>query len=183
MGKIIWIAYFSQTGSEIVEISKTLNRWPDITVTNKRPADVRTIHPEIANRGYVELPNKPTSEDYFSVLGNIQDFNSTLITLHGWLRVLPSDVIQRFPYIYNGHPGLIDKYPQLKGKDPQQKAWDLNLQTSGCVIHKVTEGVDEGPILRSVEIPIRNLALPEVFTNLHKASITLWIKFLSRHWL
>ena len=32
--------------------------------------------------------------------------------------------------IYNGHPGLITQYPQLKGKDPQQKAIDLGLEYS-----------------------------------------------------
>ena len=30
-----WVAFFSQTGSEIVNISKTINRWPDLVVTNK----------------------------------------------------------------------------------------------------------------------------------------------------
>ena len=36
-----WITFFSQTGSEIVEISKSLNRWPDVIITNERPARLR----------------------------------------------------------------------------------------------------------------------------------------------
>ena len=42
-----WIAFFSQTGSEIVDISKSLKRWPDVIVTNERPARLRTINAEI----------------------------------------------------------------------------------------------------------------------------------------
>jgi folate-dependent phosphoribosylglycinamide formyltransferase PurN len=85
--------------------------------------------------------------------------------------------------MYNGHPGLNTRYPELKGKDPQKKAWDLNLDTSGCVIHQVTAGVDEGPIARVKEIPIRNLSLEELYTDLHELSVDLWCKFLRRHWL
>ena len=36
-----WIAFFSQTGSEIVEVSKLLGRWPDMIVTNERPEHLR----------------------------------------------------------------------------------------------------------------------------------------------
>ena len=85
--------------------------------------------------------------------------------------------------MYNGHPGLITKYPELKGKDPQQKAWDLDLPTSGCVIHKVIAGVDEGPVMRDVEVSIRNLTMDQTFQALHKASVKLWVNFLRRHWL
>lgn len=106
-----------------------------------------------------------------------------VITLHGWLRIIPEEIIKEYPTMFNGHPGLITKYPELKGKDPQMKAWNLNLNTSGCVIHQVTAGVDEGPIMRQVEIPIRNLTLDELFSELHSKSVELWCKFLKRHWL
>ena len=31
-----WIAFFSQTGSEIANISRQIKRWPDLVVTNKQ---------------------------------------------------------------------------------------------------------------------------------------------------
>ena len=31
-----WVALFSQTGSEIVDLALHFNRWPDIIITNNR---------------------------------------------------------------------------------------------------------------------------------------------------
>lgn len=179
-----WVAFFSQSGSEIIELSKKLGKVPDVVVTNNRPSEVRTFNPELINT--VDLihlvPNRPDLIDYIRVLKESNAAPAeTLITLHGWLRIIPKDIIAEYPYIFNGHPGLISKYPELKGKDPQKKAWDLNLNTSGCVIHQVTEGVDEGAILRSKEIPIRNLSMDQLFAKLHETSIELWVSFLTRH--
>jgi phosphoribosylglycinamide formyltransferase-1 len=168
-----WIALFSQTGSEIVEVSQALNRWPDLIITNERPDHLRKIHPALEGK-VVFVENKPTEEELGTVLGQ---YGNPLVTLHGWLRIMPPYICNRFE-IYNGHPGLITKYPELKGKDPQQKAFDLGLETSGCVIHEVTEGVDEGKILRSEEVTIKGLEIGELFRILHQTSIGLWVDFL-----
>jgi len=178
-----WITFFSQTGSEIVQVSKRLGRWPDVIVTNQRPESLRKISAELSDREIIILPNKPTVEDYLKVLSVIGKEETYIISLHGWLRIVPEEIIKKYPTMYNGHPGLITRYPELKGKDPQKKAWDLNLDTSGCVIHQVTAGVDEGPIARVKEISIRNLSLEELYTDLHELSVDLWCKFLRRHWL
>lgn len=181
-----WVAFFSQTGSEIVEISNKVGRHPDLIITNNRPDRVRTINPELLklHSTLSIIPNKPTVEDYMSTLKVLNERPSdVLITLHGWLRIMPKEVIDSYPYMFNGHPGLISRYPELKGKDPQMKAWKLGLDTSGCVIHRVTEGVDEGQIVREKEIPIRNLSLDGLFSNLHSTSIKLWVDFLKKNWL
>jgi folate-dependent phosphoribosylglycinamide formyltransferase PurN len=52
----------------------------------------------------------------------LEQFPDAIVTLHGWLRVIPAYVCER-SRIYNGHPGLITKYPELKGKDPQVRAF------------------------------------------------------------
>jgi phosphoribosylglycinamide formyltransferase-1 len=168
-----WIALFSQTGSEIVEVSKLLNRWPDLIITNERPDHLRKIHPALEGR-VIFVENKPTEEELFSILSQ---YSEPVITLHGWLRIMPAVICNRFE-IYNGHPGLITEYPELKGKDPQQKAFDLGLESSGCVIHEVTEGVDEGRILRSRKVSIKGLEIGELFHILHQISISLWVDFL-----
>lgn len=167
------IAFFSQTGSEIVEISKLLGRKPDLIVTNNRPAHLRTIHPKIKER-VLFMDNKPSEKALHDLLSL---YENPIITLHGWLRIMPPSICNRYE-IYNGHPGLITEYPELKGKDPQQKAFDLGLEFSGCVIHKVTEGVDEGEILSSRKVSIKGLEIGEVFHILHRISIDLWVDFL-----
>lgn len=169
-----WVAFFSQTGSEIVEVSKLLGRWPDMIVTNERPEHLRKIHPALVNKHLVFVENKPTDEELSMVLSQ---YGNPLVTLHGWLRIMPPYICNRFE-IYNGHPGLITEFPQLKGKDPQQKAFDLGLEFSGCVIHKVTEGVDEGEILRSRKVSIKGLEIGELFHILHSISVSLWVDFL-----
>lgn len=185
MTNIKWVTLFSQSGREVAEVAKQLGRTPDLIITNQRPGSIRTISQEVLNLGQpiVTLSNKPTVKDYQEILSSLGTVSGNIvITLHGWLRIIPQEIIQEYPYMFNGHPGLITKYPELKGKDPQLKAWDLGLETSGCVIHRVIPEVDSGSILREQEIPIRNLNLPELFANLHKTSIDLWGKFLKRHW-
>lgn len=167
------LAFFSQTGSEIVEVSKLLGRWPDLIVTNKRPEHLRKIHPALEGR-VLFVENNPTEEDLLKILSQ---YENPLVTLHGWLRIIPPTICNQFE-IYNGHPGLITEHEILKGKDPQQKAFDLGLEYSGCVIHKVTEGVDEGEILLERRVSIKGLEIGEVFHILHKISISLWVEFL-----
>lgn len=169
-----WVVFFSQTGSEIVEVSKLLGRWPDMIVTNERPEHLRKIHPVLESKHLVFVENNPTEEELSMILSG---YENPLITLHGWLRIMPAVICNQYE-IYNGHPGLITDYPQLKGKDPQQKAFDLGLEYSGCVIHKVTEGVDEGKILMDRKVSIKGLEAAEIFRILHKISISLWVEFL-----
>ena len=178
-----WVTFFSQTGNEIAEVSKKIGRWPDLIITNERPSHLRTINRDVLSHNIIMLPNKPTVEDYRRVLSEELYGKDYVISLHGWLRIMPTEIIKEYPVMYNGHPGLINKYPELKGKDPQKKAWDLNLPTSGCVIHRVTEEVDGGSIMRSDEISIRNLDMDKMFEKLHDLSIQQWVNFLRRHWL
>jgi len=168
-----WICLFSQTGSEIVQISNLLGRWPDTIVTNERPEHLRKIHPDLQGN-VVFVENRPTEEELLMIFSQ---YENPLITLHGWLRIMPPTICNQFE-IYNGHPGLISEFSELKGKDPQIKAFELGLNTSGCVIHKVTQGVDEGEILESKKVYIKGLVLDEVFYILHKTSVSLWVDFL-----
>ena len=167
-----WIAFFSQTGSEIVNISKALGREPDLIITNERPDHLRQI-----NQG-IELcylmPNKPTLEDYENILSA---YENPLITLHGWLRIVPEEIADQYE-IYNGHPGLITLYPDLKGKDPQMKAFEANYKTVGSVIHRVTTGVDEGPVIMERAFTFERLPmLSTIYEVLHNISTELWLKF------
>ena len=168
-----WIALFSQTGSEIVNLQQALGRTPDLIVTNHRPDHLRAINEGIEI--CYEMSNKPTLEEYEEVL---TQYDNPLITLHGWLRVLPEEITNKYE-IYNGHPGLITIYPDLKGKDPQMKAFEANYKTIGSVIHRVTAGVDEGPIVAERAYNSdKLLPLGDIFRILHNISTDLWIKFL-----
>ena len=171
-----WITFFSQTGAEIADLSEALGRWPDVIITNERPENLRTIDPRIEKQGYFTWANKPTEEDYIATLEKYPD---AVVTLHGWLRVVPAYVCER-SRIFNGHPGLITKYPELKGKDPQVRAFEGKYDTIGCVLHEVNAGVDEGRVIAEEEVNAYGLDLEDTFRILRDRSLYLWHKFLEK---
>ena len=172
--KRVWIAFFSQTGAEIADIAESLGRWPDRIITNDRPDHLRTIDSRIEEKGYFTFSNKPTLEEYEEALFY---FPEAIITLHGWLRIMPPEMCNKYE-IYNGHPGLITKYPDLKGKDPQIRAWEGDYKYVGCVFHRVTEGVDEGEIISTASFTKNMLDINDYFRILSEMSSTLWVQFL-----
>ena len=167
-----WVVFFSQTGTEIVDIAESLGRWPNKIITNERPEHLRKINDKLLEREITYLPNKPTADDYDVVL---QD--NALITLHGWLRVMPPSICNKY-LIYNGHPGLITEYPELKGKDPQVRAFEGKYPTAGAVIHKVTAEVDEGKIISEERFNTFGLELDDLFRILRDRSLYMWTNFL-----
>lgn len=170
-----WIACFSQTGSEIVNLSKGLRRWPDTIVTNERPENLRIINPELKDR-VVFVENKPTEEELRLIFSQ---YNDPLITLHGWLRIMPPDICREYT-IVNGHPGLITEYEFLKGKDPQIRAFEMKLPVMGCVLHRVTEGVDEGKVISQERFNAFNITEQEMWETTRDRSESLWRNFLEK---
>ena len=172
------IAFFSQTGGEIVDIAKVLGKWPDIIVTNQRPKSLRRIHPDIKeSEKLVTVSNKPTLEELEEVIGY---YDNPLITLHGWLRIMPAELCKKYTII-NGHPGLITEYPELKGKDPQIKAFEEKLPIMGCVLHRVTAGVDEGPVIAEERFNAHNITEEQMWKVTRDRSLYLWIDFLKNY--
>lgn len=173
-----WVAFFSQTGAEICDIAEKLGRWPDLIITNSRPEHLRTIDSRILERKHDILSiveNKPSVEIYRSFLYD----KKSLITLHGWLRVIPPEICNEYE-IYNGHPGLITEYPELKGKDPQVRAYEGKYPVAGAVIHKVTAGVDEGEVLMEERFNTFGLDLDGLFHTLRDRSLYMWVNFLKK---
>lgn len=168
---------FSQTGGEIVELSNRLGRAPNLVITNKQ--DFSNVNDELLSSKFdiIQLPAKPSIDQYNIALQNV-DPNNTLITLHGYLRILPSIICDEFNVI-NGHPGLITKYPELKGFNPQERA--INHDTIGCVLHRVIAEVDEGEIIASHEIKNTWRHKDGVIAALKEVQINLWEKYLKEN--
>ncbi len=175
-----WAVFVSQTGSEVVSISETLGITPGYLFTNNPSKLAEKTKRLIEKNGIVliKLPFRPTEEDYKNVIFK----KVNLITLHGYLRILPASFIDSFQgKIYNGHPGLIDKYPELKGKDPQVRAWEGKYDWIGSVVHKVTAGVDEGKIEHTCSTINRADSLDGMYELLKSTSFTCWVTFLFRN--
>jgi folate-dependent phosphoribosylglycinamide formyltransferase PurN len=177
-----WIAFFSQTGTEINDLSNALGIYPELIVTNK--SDLKKVNKDLLsttkfrehklNRTFLEfLPAKPVTSDYLKILEHVEN---PIITLHGYLRIVPKEICEKYE-MYNLHPGLINKYPSLKGFNPQERAFAQNHKFAGCVLHKVTPGVDEGETLLSQGEFIEGLSLDEVYMKLRQVALDLWISF------
>lgn len=176
-----WVAFFSQTGSEIADIAESIGRWPDLIITNKRPEHLRTIDSRIPTDLLRWTENKPEIHEYQWLL---QNYTDAIITLHGWLRIMPVEICNRFS-IYNGHPGLITWYPELKGKDPQVRAYqgiqEGKYESAGVVLHRVIPEVDEGKILAEEYFNVdKSLSLDDLFRILKDRSLYTWIQFLRK---
>jgi len=171
-----WVPFFSQTGSEIMDIIAYTGYIPDKIVTNIPLSESDSINKVLFERFHdklVYLPKKPTVEEYQTAIG---ESRGTLVTLHGWLRIVPKEICKEYK-IYNGHPGLITKYPELKGRDPQMKAFLGNYDSGGSVIHEVIPEVDEGKILLQREVDLLGLNLDGVFRILKDCSKMTWLEF------
>jgi methionyl-tRNA formyltransferase len=169
-----WTALFSQTGSEIYEVSEKLNRYPDMILCNKQD-DFGSINTNLLGKAPIIFTDlKPTMEQYLHYIPE-----DSLVTMHGWLRIVPGEVCDKRT-IYNGHPGNIVDRPELKGFNPQEKAWKAGHDWGGCVIHEAVAEVDAGEVeVLGVE-NIKNLTLDQTYSILHDLSVSLWVGFLRK---
>jgi formyltetrahydrofolate-dependent phosphoribosylglycinamide formyltransferase len=105
--------------------------------------------------------------DYDSRLADIvSGFAPDLIVLAGWMRILTTAFLGWFPNaVINLHPALPGELP---GTRAVERAWHEALAgertRTGVMVHSVPdEGVDNGPVLASVEVPIN---LDDTFESL-----------------
>lgn len=183
---LYWKALFSQSGSEILEVSTQVGRLPDAIITNKNIEDMDKINPVLLEKAFdrfIFIPQRPSVEEYREAIRS-----ADMVTLHGFLRILPPEICSRYR-IFNGHPGLITHFPELKGKDPQKKVWwkhaDTPYKLHGHVIHKVVPEVDAGEIVSTKQFHSNNIytefnCLDSYIARLHKLAIENWVEFVKK---
>jgi methionyl-tRNA formyltransferase len=177
VSKRVWSCFFSQTGSEIYNISKKLSRIPDVIITNKSKDKILEINPDFFDEyvdRFIWLPKKPTIEEYKQVVPR-----DAIVTLHGWLRIIPPEVCDMYE-IYNLHPAPIhlEGYEKYKGKDPQVRIFEDKAKYSGNVIHKCIAELDAGEILAKNQFDVSGFDLDMVFKLTHAKATELWGSFL-----
>ena len=168
-----WIALFSHTGSEIAKIANTIGRWPDQILTNN--------FNESDWIKYIPV-NKVTMMTPDTLHSGLRHSSKAFITLHGYMRIIPPDLCD-IHEIYNGHPGAINLYPELKGKDPQEMVWNSpgKYEYVGSVVHKVTAGVDEGEITGYVYTDNDCQSKEDLYNVLRDCSYEAWIDFFQNY--
>jgi phosphoribosylglycinamide formyltransferase 1 len=73
-----------------------------------------------------------------------------LVVLAGFMRVLAPAVVNRFR-IVNTHPALLPYFP---GAHAVRDALAAGVPATGVTVHWVDEGVDTGPVIAQVAVPV-----------------------------
>jgi phosphoribosylglycinamide formyltransferase-1 len=74
-----------------------------------------------------------------------------LVVGAGYMRVLSSVFLKRFPAILNVHPSLL---PQFRGLRAVQRALEAGVKETGVTVHFMVEEVDAGPIVAQERVPV-----------------------------
>lgn len=80
-----------------------------------------------------------------------------IVCLAGYLRLLPTEVLQAFPgRVLNIHPALLPKFggKGMYGARVHEAVVAAGESESGCTVHRVTEVYDEGEVLVQLRTPI-----------------------------
>jgi formyltetrahydrofolate-dependent phosphoribosylglycinamide formyltransferase len=75
-----------------------------------------------------------------------------LICLAGYMRLLTPFLVQAWEgRMLNIHPSLLPAFP---GLDTHARALAAGVKLHGCTVHRVTETMDEGPIIAQAAVPV-----------------------------
>jgi len=89
--------------------------------------------------------------------GAVAQSDPDLVVLAGWMHVLSSAFLDRFGNrVINLHPALPGRFPGPSAIADAWSAYQAGLiDRTGTMVHYVPdEGVDDGPVIASVEVPI-----------------------------
>lgn len=102
---------------------------------------------------FIDPSTYSNSKEYDKALVlKLKEFSIDLICLAGYMRILGEEVIQTFEKkIINIHPSLLPAFP---GLNAQKQAINHGVKFSGCTVHFVDSGVDNGPIILQTVVPV-----------------------------
>jgi phosphoribosylglycinamide formyltransferase-1 len=129
--------------AEIVLVVANVATAPGLARARERGLTVALIE----HRGE---PDRATHER--KVLAALRAAGAEWICLAGYMRRLSTDLVEAFPQrILNIHPSLLPAFP---GLDAQAQALAHGVKVSGCTVHLVDAGLDNGPIVVQRAVPV-----------------------------
>jgi phosphoribosylglycinamide formyltransferase-1 len=95
---------------------------------------------------------KMSAESEVALVRALQDAEVELVVLAGFMRVLKEPTLDAFPHrIINIHPSLL---PKFRGLEAWKQALAAGETVTGCTVHYVDAGIDEGEIIAQKSVPI-----------------------------
>ncbi|MCZ7463472.1 phosphoribosylglycinamide formyltransferase [Rhizobium rhizogenes] len=158
-GRTRVVVFISGSGSNMVSLAKACQ-------AADFPAEIVCVISDKASAGGLEKARHlgiPTlvferktyaskAEHEGAILAALGEIAPDIICLAGYMRLISGDFIA--PYegrIINIHPSLLPLFP---GLNTHQRAIDSGMKISGCTVHFVTEGMDEGPTIAQGAVPV-----------------------------
>ena len=87
----------------------------------------------------------------------IKKFNTDLIILAGYIKILSPEFVTAFPNkIINIHPALLPDFggKGMYGEKVHEAVLQSRVKESGCTVHFVEPTVDTGPIIAQKKVPV-----------------------------
>ena len=121
--------------------------------------------------------------DYDAELAGLVDlYRPDWVVLAGWMRILTMSFLGAFPNrVVNLHPALPGCFAGVRAIE---RAWAAGrageIDRTGVMVHLVPdEGVDDGPVLGTVEVALRrDESLDELTARIHAAEHVLLVEVL-----
>lgn len=100
-----------------------------------------------------ELKDFPSKKEFNDALLEVAiSYKPDLICLAGYMRICGENLIHAFEgKIINIHPALL---PSFRGLHAQRQAIEAGVKVAGCTVHFVGTGLDDGPIITQVTVPV-----------------------------
>ncbi len=127
---------------------------PGILVCDREDAGAFAIADEFGMKSYFVDPKAHTDRKSHEevVVRLLREHQTDLVVAAGYMRLLTPYIIGEFgSAIINVHPALLPAFP---GVHAQNQAFDYGVKLSGCTTHFIDEGVDTGPIIMQVAVPV-----------------------------
>ncbi|GAP05973.1 phosphoribosylglycinamide formyltransferase, formyltetrahydrofolate-dependent [Anaerolinea thermolimosa] len=132
---------------------------------------------------YFPKPKEEDRQKYDQRLATrVAIYQPDWVVLAGWMRILSNEFLSRFPMrVINLHPALPGCFP---GKNAIERAYaafrEGKITRTGVMVHLVPdEGVDCGPVLGQVEVPLlEGESLENLEARMHEVEHTLLVQTL-----
>ncbi len=125
---------------------------------------------------------RPRQEYDAALAGIVRAFDANWVVQAGWMHVFTNAFLQQFPSrVVNLHPALPGMFPGKHGIQEAYKAYQQGQIThTGVMVHLVPdEGVDAGPVVAKIQVPIHpGDTLEELETRIHAAERELLVQAL-----
>jgi len=139
------VVFFGKGGSNFLNLlNKQTNFKIILGITNRKDSLVFKEK---------NLPPILISNDFKEILKILKDTNPDLIVLAGFLKIIPSLIIDEFKNkIINLHPSIL---PEFKGLNADKKSYEAK-KACGITIHYANEKLDSGQIILQYHINPNN---------------------------